>query len=180
MCRQSCATPACINRFTGLRKALISEVPSCRRGHGRMRSRDADRAGTSDWKWTIDIRASMQFVLVIAVLMGAAALLRRASQDATRRQIVKGSIQDTRIVADHAVETRWGGQATWRVDYKVAYRPVATIMRCGPTRASAAKAKQRSSSRCQNRSLSVKYGTTQRNLRNLSPSADEVPPEIPQ
>jgi hypothetical protein len=86
-----------------------------------MRSRDTDRAGTSDWKWTIDIRASMQFVLVIAVLMGAAALLRRASQDATRRQIVKGSIQDTRIVADHAVETRWGGQATWRVDYKVAY-----------------------------------------------------------
>jgi hypothetical protein len=85
-----------------------------------MRSPKTDPA-TNGWKWTIDIRASVQFILVFAVIIGVAALLHRASLEMTGPLIVKGSIQGTRIVADHAVETRWGGQATWRADYKVAY-----------------------------------------------------------
>jgi len=34
---------------------------------------------------------------------------------------VQGTIQDTRIVADHAFETKWGGQLTWKAEYMVAY-----------------------------------------------------------
>ena len=35
--------------------------------------------------------------------------------------VVRGTIQDTRIVADHAFETKWGGQLTWKAEYMVAY-----------------------------------------------------------
>ena len=33
----------------------------------------------------------------------------------------QGIVQDTRIVADHGVATKWGGQLTWKAEYKVAY-----------------------------------------------------------
>src|SRR5438309_2989582 len=31
------------------------------------------------------------------------------------------TIQGTRIVADHALQTKWGGQLTWKAEYSVAY-----------------------------------------------------------
>ena len=86
-----------------------------------MRSHELDQTVTNRWKWTIDIRAALQFAAASALILGVAALLHRASQEATTRPIVKGSIQHTRIVADHAIETGWGGQPTWKAEYSVAY-----------------------------------------------------------
>ena len=34
---------------------------------------------------------------------------------------MQGNIQDIRIVADHAIETKWGGQLTWKAEYRVVY-----------------------------------------------------------
>lgn len=78
-----------------------------------MRSPEPDQAVTSRWKWTIDIRATVQFAatcVIVVAIIAVAALLHRSSPEATTRPIVKGSIRDTRIVIDHAVETAWGGQ----------------------------------------------------------------------
>jgi hypothetical protein len=33
----------------------------------------------------------------------------------------QGTIQDTRIVPDHALETKSGGHVTWKAEYKVSY-----------------------------------------------------------
>lgn len=86
-----------------------------------MRSREIGRASTSRWKWTFNIRAVAQFVAALALIVGVAALLRQASQEVPTRPIVNGSVQDTRIVPDHALETSWGGEPTWKAEYKVAY-----------------------------------------------------------
>ena len=32
-----------------------------------------------------------------------------------------GTFEETRIVADHAWETGWGGEVTWKAEFKVAY-----------------------------------------------------------
>jgi len=36
-------------------------------------------------------------------------------------RLTPGSIQDTRIVADHGIETKWGGELMWKAEYRVAY-----------------------------------------------------------
>jgi hypothetical protein len=35
--------------------------------------------------------------------------------------LVLGTIQDTRIIPDHGLETKWGGELTWRAEYRVDY-----------------------------------------------------------
>jgi hypothetical protein len=34
---------------------------------------------------------------------------------------VQGAVEDTRIVADHALETKRGGQLVWKAEYKIGY-----------------------------------------------------------
>jgi hypothetical protein len=71
-------------------------------------------------KWTIDVRTIVQGAAVCTLILALLAFLHRGTREA-ERPLVYGTIQDTRIVADHAVQTKWGGQVTWRADYKVAY-----------------------------------------------------------
>ncbi len=35
--------------------------------------------------------------------------------------LAPGNIQETRVVADHALQTKWGGQLTWKAEYRIAY-----------------------------------------------------------
>jgi Protein of unknown function (DUF3592) len=35
--------------------------------------------------------------------------------------LVQGTVLDIRIVADHALQAQWGGQITWKAEYRVAY-----------------------------------------------------------
>ena len=73
-----------------------------------------DKGTVVEWR-NIAISAA-----VYAVLFALAFLLLRS---APRLKWVEtqGTVQDTRIVADHAVETKWGGQLTWKAEYKVGY-----------------------------------------------------------
>jgi hypothetical protein len=75
-----------------------------------------DQAVTSGAKQKIGVRIAVVCVLVVAGL----ALLRR-DQEAACWKLVRGEIQDTRVVADHAVETKWGGELTWEAEYRVVY-----------------------------------------------------------
>ena len=34
---------------------------------------------------------------------------------------MQGNIQETRIIADHSAETKWGGPLTWKAEYRVVY-----------------------------------------------------------
>jgi hypothetical protein len=71
-------------------------------------------------KWTIDMRRTV-FVAIAWVLVAALfAFLHRAPRRANW-PLAQGNIQDTRIVADHALQTKWGGQLTWKAEYSVAY-----------------------------------------------------------
>jgi hypothetical protein len=71
-------------------------------------------------KWTINMRATVLVAMtwVLAALLFAS--LHRGPGD-TKWHLAEGSIQDTRLVADHALQTKWGGQLTWRGEYKVVY-----------------------------------------------------------
>jgi len=57
-------------------------------------------------------------VLVIAIALFA---FLHQKQQAARWPLVQGTVQETRIVADHALQTKSGGQVTWKAEYKVAY-----------------------------------------------------------
>ena len=71
-------------------------------------------------KWTIDVPATVLFAIADVLV---AALLTFLHRGPTRLQWsqVEGTIQDTRIVADHALQTKWGGQLTWKAEYRVGY-----------------------------------------------------------
>jgi hypothetical protein len=77
-------------------------------------------AATSRAKWTMDVRSTVQVAVVCALVVSLFALLRRGP-DAMKWPLVQGNIQDTRIIAEHAVETKWGGELTWKAEYRVAY-----------------------------------------------------------
>ena len=71
-------------------------------------------------KWTIDMRRTA-FVAIAWVLVASLfAFLHRAPRKANW-PLVQGNIEDTRIVADHALQAKWGGQLTWKAEYSVAY-----------------------------------------------------------
>jgi hypothetical protein len=78
--------------------------------------RQTDQALASRARQKIGVRIAVACVLVIAGL----ALLRR-DQEAVSWQLVRGKIQDTRVVPDRAVETKWGGELTWKAEYRVVY-----------------------------------------------------------
>jgi hypothetical protein len=70
--------------------------------------------------WTIDVRATVLFAIAVVLAVALLALLHRSPKHLQWSQ-VQGTIEDTRIVADHALQTKWGGQLTWKAEYKVAY-----------------------------------------------------------
>jgi hypothetical protein len=71
-------------------------------------------------KWTIDVRAIVQVAAVCTLILALLAFLHRGPREA-QWPLMYGTIQDTRIIADHALQTKLGGQVTWRADYKVTY-----------------------------------------------------------
>ena len=85
-----------------------------------MRPPQTGEAATSRVKWTIDVRGTVLFVVACALIVALFALLHRGPE-ATKWPLVQGNIQDTRILADHAAETKWGGQLTWKAEYRVVY-----------------------------------------------------------
>jgi hypothetical protein len=72
-------------------------------------------------KWTVDVRAIVQFAVAIALLAALAALLRHGTENPATWPLAEGRFQDTRIVLDHARETAWGGEPTWKAEYQVSY-----------------------------------------------------------
>ena len=70
--------------------------------------------------WTIDLRATTLVAITGVLAVSVLAFLHRAPRD-TKWVVEQGNIQDTRIVADHALQTKWGGQLTWKAEYRVAY-----------------------------------------------------------
>ncbi len=70
--------------------------------------------------WTIDIRATALSITAGALVLVLFAFLHRGSGEA-RWPLAQGTVRDTRIIADHGIETLWGGELTWRVEYQVAY-----------------------------------------------------------
>jgi hypothetical protein len=70
--------------------------------------------------WTIDVRATVLLVIAVVLVAALLALQHREPMHPKWSQ-VHGTIQDTRIVADHALQTKWGGQLTWKAEYKVFY-----------------------------------------------------------
>jgi hypothetical protein len=70
--------------------------------------------------WTIDVRATVLFAIAVVLVAALLALLHRDPKHLKWSQ-VQGTVEDTRIVADHALQTKWGGQLTWKVEYKVGY-----------------------------------------------------------
>lgn len=62
----------------------------------------------------------MAFVGVTWVLLNMLVTFLEKSQGPDW-QFLPGNIQGSRITADHAWETKWGGQVTWRAEYKLAY-----------------------------------------------------------
>jgi hypothetical protein len=85
-----------------------------------MESAQASKTMAGRGKWTIDVRAIVQVAAVCTLILALLAFLHRGPREA-ERPLVNGTIQGTRIVVDHALQTKWGGQVTWRADYKVAY-----------------------------------------------------------
>ena len=78
--------------------------------------------GRDQWAFSMDWVATTQVAAAACVLaVVLLALLRRNPQQDVKLPITLGVIQDTRIVADHALQTKWGGEVTWKAEYRVTY-----------------------------------------------------------
>jgi hypothetical protein len=73
-----------------------------------------------DWTFSIDWAATVKVAAACILAVALFALMQRNTQEA-KWSSTSGTIQDTRIVADHALQTKWGGQLTWKAEYSVAY-----------------------------------------------------------
>jgi hypothetical protein len=71
-------------------------------------------------EWKIDWRGMALVVIASTLIVALLAFFQRGSGD-VEWPLVNGTIQETRIVADHALQTKWGGQVTWKAEYKVGY-----------------------------------------------------------
>jgi hypothetical protein len=71
--------------------------------------------------WTIDIRSTAFAAIALAVVTALFAFLHRAVPQHQAWTPAPGAIQGTEIVPDHALETKSGGQVTWRAEYKISY-----------------------------------------------------------
>src|SRR6267378_4027198 len=115
-----------------------------------MRPPQTGEAATSRVKWTIDVRGTVLFVVACALIVALFALLHRGPE-ATKWPLVQGNIQDTRILADHAAETKWGGQLTWKAEYRVVYFAASREHALWPIPASEVKAQLTLGWPCHNR-----------------------------
>lgn len=77
------------------------------------------KAVTGRSKWTVDVPATVLFAIAVVLVAALIALPQRGPH--LKWSQVEGTIQDTRIVADHALQTKWGGQLTWKAEYRVGY-----------------------------------------------------------
>ena len=77
-----------------------------------MRSSQTGEVTTRSGKWTIDVRSTVQFAVASAVVVALLALLHRGAGEAVPWPQVQGNIREIRIVPNHALETKWGGQVT--------------------------------------------------------------------
>ena len=71
-------------------------------------------------KWIIDVR-TMAIVATVLVLTLLLLIFLYERSRHVKWALVQGHIQETRIVPDHALQTKWGGQLTWKAEYKVSY-----------------------------------------------------------
>jgi hypothetical protein len=62
----------------------------------------------------------LQLAAACALVFALYVILRHGQREA-EWPLVQGTIQGTRIVADHSSETKWGGQMTWKAEYRVTY-----------------------------------------------------------
>ncbi len=93
-----------------LQYSSASDMPSLQR-----------KAVTEHGRWSVGgRRAWAQFAVVCALVALIFALSRMGSQR-PKWLPVQGTIQDVRVVPDKAVETNWGGQLTWKAEYRVLY-----------------------------------------------------------
>jgi hypothetical protein len=75
---------------------------------------------TGRTEWTIDKRSTALFIIVCAFAVALFAFMRRRSQDVEWPE-VEGVVQETRIVVDHGLETKWGSELTWKAEYRGEY-----------------------------------------------------------
>ncbi|HEV2732863.1 MAG TPA: hypothetical protein VGV15_22765, partial [Terriglobales bacterium] len=68
-------------------------------------------------KWTIDLRSTALVAIAWTLVAALFAFLHRGPRE-VKWPLAQGNIQDTRIVADHALQTKWGGQLTWKAEYR--------------------------------------------------------------
>ena len=71
-------------------------------------------------EWILDKRRTALFVFTCALVVGLSAFLHQRSRE-VRWPLVKGVIQETRVVADHGLETKWGSELTWKAEYRIEY-----------------------------------------------------------
>jgi hypothetical protein len=82
-----------------------------------MRSDLTNKSTAGPNKWNPGIsRVGAVVVFIIALFA-----LLSVDLNGRNRQFVSGTIEHTRIVADHVSETKWGSRLTWKAEYKVAY-----------------------------------------------------------
>jgi len=71
-------------------------------------------------EWTIDRRSTASFIILCAFTVALFAFLHRSSQD-VEWPVAEGVVQETRIVVDHSLQTKWGSELTWKAEYSVEY-----------------------------------------------------------
>lgn len=87
----------------------------------QIRFPQAGKAMMRRGKWTIDMRSTALVAIAWALVVAALfAFLHRGPRE-VKWPLAQGIIQDTRIVADHALETKWGSQLVWKAEYRVTY-----------------------------------------------------------
>lgn len=89
-------------------------------GCANVRFPQISEATSSRAKLTIDMRSTGLFTVMCVLVFVSLALLHRGTEP-VKWPLVQGNIQDTRIVIDHAVETKWGGELTWKAEYRIVY-----------------------------------------------------------
>jgi hypothetical protein len=130
----------------------------------------SDRTFSIDWASPVKVTAAFILAAVLFVL------LERNTQE-TKWSSTSGTIQATRIVADHAVQTQAGGHITWKAEYSVAYSVRSREYAIWADSGVGAKAKTVFAWPCRARSLRVGCGTRPKLPEYLPQTADERRPE---
>ena len=68
----------------------------------------------------MDVSTTALFVIASVLVVALFAFLHRGSGE-MKWSPVPGTIQDTRITPDHGLQTKWGGELTWKAEYRVDY-----------------------------------------------------------